>query len=100
MGVPLVQHTLQVRGQVPRCDLKVSRVNLAGLQPLQIQHVLLTVGHLVKEEKRNDQSKYKFGTRIFPVQLQNDSDSFVFHLWINYYNFQEFLVLTTMTTYL
>ena len=46
MGVPLLQRKSEVRGHVPRYALELVWVHLAGLQPLQIQHVLLIVGQL------------------------------------------------------
>lgn len=47
MGVPLVQQLAEVRGHVPCHSLQLIWVHLTGLQPLQIQDVLLTVGQLV-----------------------------------------------------
>lgn len=46
MGVPLVQHVSEVHGHVPRYGLRLLRVHLTGLQPLQIQDVFLRVGQL------------------------------------------------------
>lgn len=51
MGVPLVQQMSEVRGHVPRHSLQLIRVHLTGLQPLQIQDVLLTVGQLTKTRR-------------------------------------------------
>lgn len=51
LGVPLVQQMSEVRGHVPRNSIQLIRVHLTGLQPLQIQHVLLIVGHLGGEEE-------------------------------------------------
>lgn len=47
MGVPLVQQVLEVFGHVPCYSLQFIWVHLTGLQPLQVQHILLTVGQLV-----------------------------------------------------
>lgn len=51
VGVPLVQKMSEVRGHVPRHSLQLIWVYLTGLQPLQIQDVLLTVGQLINMRK-------------------------------------------------
>lgn len=50
LGVPLFQQMSEVRGHVPRSSIQLIWVHLTGLQPLQIQHVLLIVGHLGNKE--------------------------------------------------
>lgn len=47
MGVPLVEQASEVSGHVSRYSLQHIWVHLTGLQPLQVQHILLTVGQLV-----------------------------------------------------
>lgn len=47
MGVPLVQQMPEVSDHVPRNSLKFLWVQLVGVQPLQVQDVLLTVSQLV-----------------------------------------------------
>lgn len=59
MGVSLVQHMSEVRGHVPRYGLELLWVHLAGLQPLQIQHVLLTEGQLVNMGRDSQGSREK-----------------------------------------
>ena len=63
MGVPLVQQELEVCGHIPRYGLHLIWVHLTGLQPLQIQHVLLTVGQLVnvgRDSQGNGQNKTEY----------------------------------------
>lgn len=51
VDVPLVQQVSQVSGHAPRYDLQLIWLSFAGLQPVQVQHVLLTVGQLVNTRK-------------------------------------------------
>lgn len=62
MGVPLVQQVSEVHGHVPRCSLQLVWVHLPGLQPLQIQHVLLTVGQLVNTGRDSQGGRKTYDT--------------------------------------
>lgn len=53
VGVPLVQQAAEVRRHGSCCSLQLVCVHLTGVQPLQIQHVLLTVGQLVDRDSRD-----------------------------------------------
>lgn len=48
MCVPLVQQPSEMRGHGRGRSLQLIWLHLAGLQPLQVQHIVLTVGQLVK----------------------------------------------------
>lgn len=50
----------EVRGHDPRCSLQLIWVHLTGLQPLQIQHVLLTVGQLVNAARDSQYNVKEF----------------------------------------
>lgn len=47
VAVSLIQQVSDVRGHVPYYRLHVIGVHLTRIQPLQIQHILLTVGQLL-----------------------------------------------------
>lgn len=47
MGIPLIQQVSEVCGHVPYCCLHIIGVQLTRLQPLQIQHIVLTVSQLL-----------------------------------------------------
>lgn len=62
MGVPLVQQLAEVCGHVPCHSLQLIWMHLAGLQPLQIQDVLLTVGQLVSTREDRQGSRKNCNT--------------------------------------
>ena len=72
MGVPLVQQVSKVSGHVPRRSLQLLWVNLSGLQPLQVQHVLLTVGQLVNTGGNNQGSgnKLQYNVKGYVVAVK------------------------------
>lgn len=51
VNIPLVQQVSQVGGHAPRHDLQLIQLSLTGLQPVQVQDVLLAVGQLVNTRK-------------------------------------------------
>lgn len=59
MGVPLVQGVLEVCCHVPQSGLHLLWVNATGPHPLEIQHVLLTVGQLLVMKKTVSQCSEK-----------------------------------------
>lgn len=76
MGVPLVQQMSEVRGHVPRYGLQLIWVHLTGLQPLQIQHVLLTVGQLVNMGRDRESiycERTQSGSRILRMQPMTET---------------------------
>lgn len=63
MGVPLVQDVLEVCCHVPHSGLHLLWMNATGPQPLEIQHVLLTVGQLLVMKKTVSQCDEKGRTQ-------------------------------------
>ena len=50
--VPLIDEPPQVKDHVPRQGLQLLRGHVRELQPLQVEHVLLIVGHLRAQVRR------------------------------------------------
>lgn len=50
-GIPLVEQVLEMCGHTPHNCLHLLWVHISGLQPLQIQHILRTVGQLLHMEE-------------------------------------------------
>lgn len=51
MGVPLVQQMPKVRHHVPGNSFEFIWVHVIGVQPLQVQDVLLTVSQLIGQDR-------------------------------------------------